>query len=247
MSSPAVERGSLQVESEAEGAPEAWPHRVVGCWSVVGAGRLRLPTGNVGSRPFHSATGRSLPRFPPRRAIRRSRGVRAARGHDDGPRARLLAGAPPRHEGDPAHPRPRQRVREPPLASPRPVRRVPRTRQCRRSPCAAARRSESHCRSTAHRPDIGAPVLNVSLAADNDDRLMSHLNSRGPPTGSLTVAALRVDAAQRTRELFGADRLGEVVVHTGREAGLAVLEHRVCRHGDDAGTGLGRPALGDSP
>src|SRR6476620_2147276 len=61
---------------------------------------------------------------------------------------------------------------------------------------------------------------------------------RRPASVSETAAVLRVGAAQRTRELFGADRLGEVVVHPGRKAGLAVLEHGVGGHGDDAGTGL---------
>ena len=51
--------------------------------------------------------------------------------------------------------------------------------------------------------------------------------------------------AERLRELVGTDGLGDVVVHSGREARFAILGQRVRRHGDDAGPLLRRPALAD--
>ena len=55
----------------------------------------------------------------------------------------------------------------------------------------------------------------------------------------------RTRAAQRLRQLVRTDRLGDVVIHPGGEAGLAVLGHRVRRHRDDARASLRRPALAD--
>ena len=49
----------------------------------------------------------------------------------------------------------------------------------------------------------------------------------------LTVLARR-DAVKRAHELLDADRLGQVVVHAGGEAQLAVALHRVGGHRDDA-------------
>ena len=61
------------------------------------------------------------------------------------------------------------------------------------------------------------------------------------PRGRTLIAGVRPDATQRLGELLRADRLGEVVVHPGGEARLAVLDHGVRRHRDDAGAGLCRP------
>ena len=57
----------------------------------------------------------------------------------------------------------------------------------------------------------------------------------------------RTGSTQCLRKQLGADRLPDVVVHPGREARLALLEHGVCGHGDDAGSRLGRPTLADPP
>ena len=47
------------------------------------------------------------------------------------------------------------------------------------------------------------------------------------------VCARRPATRQRARQLLGADRLGEVVVHPRREALVAVALHGVRRHRDD--------------
>ena len=55
--------------------------------------------------------------------------------------------------------------------------------------------------------------------------------------------------ARRSASASNSGRIGfaDVVVHPGREARLALLEHGVCGHGDDAGPRLGRPTLTDPP
>ena len=54
-----------------------------------------------------------------------------------------------------------------------------------------------------------------------------------------------VDRAERLGQRLGADRLGQVVVHPGRQAHLAVAFHRIGRHRHDPRPGLARPARAD--
>ena len=53
------------------------------------------------------------------------------------------------------------------------------------------------------------------------------------------LRTMRVDEGDR--ELFGADRLGQVTVHASGQAGLAVALHGVGRHGDDVDVAARRP------
>ena len=80
------------------------------------------------------------------------------------------------------------------------------------------------------------------------ERLTVELGDPGGPGGPGGLRGAVLDGAQRISQRrcqhFQPNRLGQVVVHSCRQALLAVLGHRVGRHGDDAGSAV-RPPFAD--
>ncbi len=139
-------------------------------------------------------------------------------------------------------------VRQSSANSPAPERRTVRLQRVRR-PAQLLGMSARRASCGGSRPEPAHRARNVSITSRRNSspprsrRLSSALASRltQPPAEPASPFREWARALQRLRELLRTDRLRDVVVHPGREAGLAVLGHRVRRHRDDARAGL-RPA-----
>ena len=163
------------------------------------------------------------PPSPARRAGRRPRSTSSLRPSAPGPRPAAARGMPPEVA-----------ARDPlsacaPLPAPRSSPRLESAPERRRA-CAANRRGRCRRARPAAR-DLPRPAPGRLARSKAGSRVDAGARRR----------RLGPELLEQRQQLGGADRLGEVVVHAGGEAALAVAFHRVGGQGDDRAGGVRVP------